>query len=204
MTEKELMLSEQLYIANDEELARDFAKAKKLTRILNNTTEEQTDYRKTILKELLGKTGENVYFEPPFHIDYGCNTYVGENFIANYDCIILDVAEVHIGDNVMFGPRVSLYTAGHPIDADVRNSQLEYGKKITIGDNVWLGGNTVVTPGVTIGSNVVIGAGSVVTKDIPDNCVAVGVPCKVIRSITDEDKKYWQSQAKQYYKNKEM
>lgn len=202
MTEKELMLSEQLYIAKDEELARDNAKARKLTRLINTATEEQAAYRLQLFRELFGKVGENFWVEPPFRTDYGCNTYIGENFYANYDCIIIDVAEVVIGNDVFFGPRVCIYTAGHPIDAEIRNAQLEYGKKVKIGDSVWIGGNTVINPGVTIGSNVVIGSGSVVTKDIPDGVIAAGVPCRVIREITEQDQLYWKEQAEIYYKNK--
>ena len=202
MTEKERMLSEQLYVARDEELARDNAKARKLTRLINTATEEQADYRVELFRQLFGSVGESFWVEPPFRTDYGCNTYIGKNFYANYDCIIIDVADVHIGDNVFFGPRVCLYTAGHPIDADIRNTQLEYGKKINIGNNVWIGGNTVVNPGVTIGDNVVIGSGSVVTKDIPSGVIAAGVPCRVIRKITDADKEYWTKQAEIYYQSK--
>ena len=202
MTEKERMLSEQLYVARDEELARDNAKARKLTRLINTATEEQADYRIELFRQLFGSVGESFWVEPPFRTDYGCNTYIGNNFYANYDCIIIDVADVHIGDNVFFGPRVCLYTAGHPIDADIRNTQLEYGKKITIGSNVWIGGNTVVNPGVTIGDNVVIGSGSVVTKDITSGVIAAGVPCRVIRKITDADKEYWTKQAEIYYQSK--
>jgi len=202
MTEKELMLSEQLYIAKDEELARDNAKARKLTRLINTATEEQAAYRLQLFRELFGKVGENFWVEPPFRTDYGCNTYIGENFYANYDCIIIDVAEVVIGDDVFFGPRVCIYTAGHPIDAEIRNTQLEYGKKVKIGDSVWIGGNTVINPGVTIGSNVVVGSGSVVTKDIPDGVIAAGVPCRVIREITEQDQLYWKEQAEIYYQKK--
>jgi len=123
---------------------------------------------------------------------------VGENFYANFDCIILDVNKVKIGNNVFFGPRVCVYTAGHPIDATVRNASLEFGKPITIGNDVWIGGNTVINPGIAIGNNVVIGSGSVVTKNIPDNVVAVGNPCKVLRSITEDDKKYWEEKRREY------
>lgn len=202
MTEKELMLSEQLYIAKDSELAKDNAKARRLTRLINMATEEQADYRIQLFRELFGCIGQNFWIEPPFHTDYGCNTYIGQNFYANYDCIIIDVANVHIGDNVFLGPRVCIYTAGHPIDATIRNAQLEYGKKVNIGNNVWIGGNTVINPGVTIGDNVVIGSGSVVTKNIPEGVVAAGVPCRVIREITEQDKEYWNGQAAIYYKNK--
>ena len=204
MTEKELMLSEQLYIACDIELGKDNAKARKLTRIINTATEEQAEYRLQLFKELFGSIGKQYWIEPPFRTDYGCNTYIGENFYANYDCIFIDVAKIHIGNNVFLGPRVCLYTAGHPIDAEIRNKQLEYGKSITIGNDVWVGGNTVINPGVMIGDNVVIGSGSVVTKDIPSNVIAAGVPCRVIRNITEEDKIYWQKQAEQYYINKEQ
>ncbi len=202
MTEKELMLSEQLYIAKDPQLAQDFQRARRLTRLINTATEEQTDYRMGLFRELFGKIGESFWIEPPFRTDYGCNTYIGENFYANYDCIFIDVAKISIGDNVLFGPRVCLFTAGHPIDAEIRNKGLEYGKKITIGSNVWIGGNTVINPGVTIGDGTVIGSGSVVTKDIPSGVVAAGVPCRVIRPITEDDKQLWTTQAAAYYQNK--
>lgn len=149
------------------------------------------------LKKLLGKTGNEVYIEPPFHCDYGWNIEVGENFYANYNLTILDVGKVTIGKNTQIAPNVSIYTAGHPLHPDSRNSGYEYGIPVTIGDNVWLGGNTVIMPGVRIGSNVVIGAGSVVTKDIPDNVVAVGNPCRVLRPITEEDRKF-------YFKDREF
>lgn len=201
MTEKELMLAEQLYIARDEELAADNAKARRLTRLINNATEEQAEYRLQLFRELFGSVGKHFWVEPPFRTDYGCNTYIGENLYMNYDCIFIDVAKIVIGDNVFIGPRVCLYTAGHPSDAAVRNRQLEYGKAITIGNDVWIGGNTVINPGVTVGNNVVIGSGSVVTKDIPDNVIAAGVPCRVIRKITREDSLYWQKQAEKYRRN---
>lgn len=197
--EKKKMLSGKLYIANDPQLAVDNKKCRMLVRLFNNTTEGQQDYRRQLLGELLGGCGEKCYFEPPVHFDYGCNTYLGENFYSNFDCIILDVNKVTIGDNVMFGPRVSVFTAGHPTDPEIRAELLEYGYPITIGNNVWVGGNTVINPGVTIGDNVVIGSGSVVTKDIPSNVVAAGNPCRVIREITEKDKEFWQKQREQYF-----
>lgn len=203
MTEKERMLSEQLYIAQDEELAKDNAKSRRLTRLINTSTEEQAEYRKQLFCELFESIGENFWIEPPFRCDYGCHINIGNNFYANYDCIIIDVCDVKIGDNVFFGPRVCVYTAGHPIDAAIRDMQLEYGRKISIGNSVWIGGNTVINPGVSIGNNVVIGSGSVVTKDIPSDVVAAGNPCKVIRKITEEDKKYWKIKADEYQRNKE-
>ena len=141
-----------------------------------------------VVKELLGKS-EGAFISPPFYCDYGKNIEVGKNFFANYNCTILDVAKVKIGDNCQMAPNVAIYTAGHPIHPATRNSLYEYGKPVTIGDNVWIGGNTVLCPGVQVGNNVVIGAGSVVTKDLPDWCIAAGNPCRVIRKITDADKR---------------
>ena len=140
-------------------------------------------------KAVLGSSPGDAIICPPFHADYGSHTHVGKKFFANYNCTILDVAKVTIGDNVMLAPNVAIYTAGHPIHPDTRNSSYEYGKAVTIGSNVWIGGNTVICPGVNIGSNVVIGAGSVVTHDLPDWCIAVGNPCRVIRPITDADRR---------------
>jgi maltose O-acetyltransferase len=198
MSQKERMLAGRLYLPFDDELARDNKKARMLTRLFNNSTEEQQDYRKILLKQLFKSTGDNIYIEPPFRTDYGCNTSIGENFYANYDCIIIDVCSVTIGRNVFFAPRVCIYTASHPIDANVRNSSLEFGKPVSIGDDVWVGGNVVVNPGVKIGSNVVIGSGSVVVKDIPDGVIAAGNPAKVIREITTGDREKWTALAEQY------
>lgn len=198
-SEKEKMLAEELYRANDAELIADVKRSRRITRLFNQTTEEQAGYRQELLKELFLKTGDKLHIEPPFHCDYGSNIRVGENFYANFNCVILDVAYVEIGDNVMFGPKVNLFTAGHPVDADVRISGLEFGRKIVIGDNVWLGGNTTVNPGVKIGRNTVIGSGSVVTKDIPENVIAAGNPCRVIRPITKEDTEFWEKQQTTYW-----
>lgn len=150
-----------------------------------------------LAKQILGKSGEGTFINPPFYCDYGSHIEIGDNFFANYNCCIIDVATVTIGNNVMFAPNVAIYTAGHPIHPDSRNIGYEYGIKVTIGNNVWIGGNVVINPGVTIGDNVVIGAGSVVTKDIPANVVAVGNPCRVIKQITENDRKY-------YYKDREF
>ena len=201
-SEKELMLSVQLHKALDDELFKDSRKARRLTRLFNNSNEDDLEYRTDLLKQLFKTVGENIYIEPSFHCDYGSNISVGNNFYANYDCIILDVCDVSIGNNVFLAPRVSIFTAGHPIDADVRNELLEFGKPVTIGNSVWIGGNTVINPGVTIGNNVVIGSGSVVTKDIPDNVIAVGNPCRVLREITEEDKVYWNKKREEYYQNR--
>ena len=183
------------YIA-DKEVMEQQKRARKLTQELN--TVDRSDFEKIekIVKELLGKS-EGAFINPPFYCDYGFNIEVGKNFYANYNCTILDVGKVTIGDNCMFAPNVAIYTAGHPIHPDSRNSMYEYGIPVSIGDNCWLGGNTIVCPGVKIGNNVVIGAGSVVTKDIPDWSIAAGNQCRVIRTITEEDRKY-------YYKKNEF
>ena len=190
MTEKEKCRLGLLYDANyDPEILADRERAKELLYDYNRLRPFEQIRRTELLKKLLGKTGENLIIEPPFACDYGYNIEVGENFYANVNLVILDGAKVCIGDNAFIAPNVGIYTAGHPIYPDTRNSAFEYGKEVTIGDNVWLGGNTVVCPGVHIGDNVVIGAGSVVTKDIPDWSIAAGNPCRVIRKITDEDRR---------------
>ena len=168
----------------------------------NSTSFKDYLKRDELVRKIFKKVGENAFINKPFYCDYGCNISVGDNFFANFDCIFLDVNEIIIGNNVFLAPRVSIYTAGHPIDKDVRNTQLEYGKKVVIGNDVWIGGNTVINPGVKIGNNVVIGSNSVVTKDIEDGVIAAGNPCKVIRKINEEDKKYWQNQMEDYYNEK--
>ena len=169
------------YITDDSVL-NEQKTARRLTQILNTTDRSDFDAIKNIVKELFGKS-ENAFVNPPFYCDYGKNIEVGKNFYANYNCTILDVAKVMIGDNCMLAPNVAIYTAGHPVHPLTRNTLYEYGIEITIGDNVWIGGNTVICPGAHIGSNTVIGAGSVVTRDIPDYSIAAGNPCRVIRSI---------------------
>ena len=154
----------------------------------NNIPPSHIEERTALLKELLGKTGEELTVHSPFWCDYGYNIEVGENFFANHGCVFLDGGKITFGDNVFIAPLCGFYTAGHPVDAERRNIHLEYSHPITVGDNVWFGGGVQVMPGVTIGSNVVIGAGSVVVHDIPDGVVAVGNPCRVVRPITEEDK----------------
>lgn len=173
---------------SDESIFEEQRVCRKLLQRLNFADRSDFEEINKIVAELLGKS-EGAFINPPFYCDYGTHIEVGKNFFANYNCTFLDVAKIKIGDNCLLAPNVAIYTAGHPIHPASRNSTYEYGKEVTIGDNVWIGGNTVVCPGVHIGSNVVIGAGSVVTRDIPDWCIAAGNPCKVIRKITDADRK---------------
>lgn len=190
MTEKEKMLKQMMYDANyDKELLEERTKAKELCYEYNQLRPSETEKQAEIIRKLLGKTKENFCITAPFWCDYGYNIEIGENFYSNHNMIILDGGKVTFGDNVFIAPNCGFHTAGHPIDYERRNQGLEYAYSITVGDNVWIGAGVQVMPGVTIGSNVVIGGGSVVVKDIPDNCVAVGNPCKVLRPITENDKK---------------
>ncbi|MBW9149078.1 sugar O-acetyltransferase [Clostridium sp. CM028] len=191
MTEKEKMLSGKPYKAFEEELLSERQYAKEMIFDYNTLRPSQGEKQMEIVKKLLGVVGSGFHIESPFRCDYGYNISIGENFYSNYNCTILDCAKVTIGDNVMFAPNVSLFTAGHPIHFEPRNAALEYAFPINIGDNVWIGGGVIVNPGITIGDNVVIGSGSVVTKDIASNSIAVGNPCKIIREVTEEDKKYY-------------
>ncbi len=188
MTEKEKMIKGDMYRSADPELVADRMEARKWTRIYNQTVETDIKEREEILKKLLGSTGEHLYIEPNFICDYGYNIFVGENFYANFDCLILDTCPVEIGDNCMLAPGVHIYTATHPLTPDERNSGLEYGKPVKIGHNVWLGGRSVINPGVTIGDNVVVASGAVVTKDVPDNVVVGGNPARIIKSIDEQSK----------------
>lgn len=197
MTQKERMLNGFPYKAWLDGLSEERMECKELIYEYNNLRPSERERKFELIKEILGQTGDYVNIEAPFHCDYGKNIEVGEEFFANYNFTVLDVAKVTIGDHAQIAPNVSIYTAGHPIHPDSRNSGYEYGIPVTIGNNVWIGGNSVILPGVTIGDNVVIGAGSVVTKDIPDNMIAAGNPCKVIREITEADRDY-------YYKNKKF
>ncbi|MCG3083350.1 sugar O-acetyltransferase [Anoxybacillus sp. LAT_35] len=184
-SEKEKMVSGQLYRATDPELVKEREHARRLTRLFNQTLETEHERRISLLKELFGSTGQNVYVEPPFYCDYGYNIHVGENFFANFNCVFLDVCDIRIGDNCLIGPGVHIYTATHPIDPIERASGLEYGKPVTIGDHVWIGGGAIINPGVNIGNNVVIASGAVVTKDVPDYVVVGGNPAKIIKKLNE-------------------
>lgn len=185
-TEKDKMLAGELYDALDPELVAARERARDLCQELNASRERDQEIRRRILRELLGSGGDTVWMQPPFFCDYGTNIYLGERVYFNFNCIILDVCEVRIGDYAFFGPAVQIYAATHPIESQLRRSQ-EFGKPVTIGSDVWVGGGAVICPGVTIGSRSVIGAGSVVTRNIPEGVVAVGNPCRVLREITEDD-----------------
>lgn len=178
----------QLAYFADEAIMEEQAKCRRILQKLNFMDRSDFEGIAKVVKELLGKT-EEAFINPPFYCDYGSHIEAGKHLFVNYNCTIIDVARVKIGDNCLLAPNVAIYTAGHPVYPDTRNSGFEYGKEVVIGDNVWLGGNTVVCPGVHIGNNVVIGAGSVVTKDIPDWSIAAGNPCRVIRTITEADRR---------------
>lgn len=189
-TEKEKMQNQWLYNANnDEALLEDRLKAKDLCYQFNQLRPSDGENQIKIMRRLLGKIRENFCILAPFWCDYGYNIEIGENFFANHNTVILDCGKVLFGDNVFIAPNCGFYTAGHPIDYERRNKGLEYAYPITIGNNVWIGAGVHVMPGVTIGDDVVIGGGSVVVKNIPSHSVAVGNPCKVIREITENDKK---------------
>ena len=189
MTELEKMINGMEYNSSDRDLALMRDKAKDLCIDYNMLKSNQLKEKEYIIKKLLSKIGNDFFITAPFYCDYGFNIEAGNNFYVNYNCVILDCAKVKFGDNVFIAPNCGFYTAGHPLDIERRNSYIEYAYPITVGDNVWIGANTAVVAGVKIGSGVVIGAGSVVVKDIPDNVLAFGNPCKVIREITDDDRK---------------
>lgn len=189
-TEFEKMIDSEPYWAFDPILVEMRNNAELIYKEYNNTTENDLEKRKEIYKNLFGSFGENLSIRAPFYCDYGKNTYLGKNVYMNFNCIILDVCRVDIGDYTMFAPGVQVITACHPTDPKTRLDGLEYGKPVKIGKNVWIGANALILPGVVIGDNCTIGAGSVVNKNIPDNSIAVGNPCKVIKKVegvSDED-----------------
>jgi maltose O-acetyltransferase len=182
--EKQKMLAGELYDPLDAELTQARERARDLCQDLNATREADQQVRRRILAELFGRGGDSVWMQPPFFCDYGSNILLGQRVFFNFNCVVLDVCQVLIGDFTMFGPAVQVYTATHPMNAELRRTQ-EFGKPITIGSDVWVGGGAIICPGVKIGSKAVIGAGSVVTRDIPDGAFAAGNPCRVIREITE-------------------
>lgn len=204
MTEQELMLAGTLYNAGNEALTAARRRAQTLCWRYNQTAPDQLSEREAILRELLGHMGKDCWIEPTFRCDYGTQITLGDYFYANYDCIFLDVAPITIGSRVLMGPRVGLYTAGHPTAPEVRNLGLEFGHPITIGDDVWIGGNAVLCPGVTVESGSIIAAGAVVTRDIPSGVIAGGNPCRVLRPINDTDHLKWQTALREYQQSRNM
>jgi maltose O-acetyltransferase len=183
-TEREKMLAGEPYLPLDPELVAARERARDLCQALNATRERDQVERRLILQQLFVKGGDSVWMQPPFFCDYGSNIELGERVFFNFNCVVLDVCPVKIGSHTQFGPAVQIYTATHPLNAELRR-QHEFGKPISIGSDVWIGGGAIICPGVKIGSKVVIGAGSVVTRDIPDGVLAVGNPCRVVRPIDE-------------------
>jgi maltose O-acetyltransferase len=183
-TERQKMLAGEMYDPLDPELEAARARARDLCQDLNATRESDAERRRRILRDLFGKGGDTVWMQPPFYCDYGSNIELGERVFFNFNCTVLDVCSVRIGDFTMFGPSVQIYTPLHPFNAEQRRRE-EFGKPIEIGSDVWVGGGAIILAGVRIGSRAVIGAGSVVTRDVPDSVFAAGNPCRVIRPITD-------------------
>ena len=203
MTERERMLSGKIYhpykVGDNT-----WEKSRETLEKFNSMSYKYEKERMQVLRDIFGNLEEDAVIVPPFYCDKGEQIYIGKHFYANTGLLILDEADVRIGDDVFIAPRVCIYTAGHPIDADVRRKELEYAKSVTIGNDVWIGGNVVINPGVTIGNNVVIGSGSVVTKNIPSNVIAAGNPCRVIRNITEKDKDFWNREATEYYADEDI
>lgn len=184
-SEKEKMLAGELYNSFDPELIAERCSCRLLLKQFNDSKPDETELRQNILKKLLASQGDNLLIEPPFYCDYGSNITLGQNVYFNFNCVVLDVAPITIGDQVLIAPNVQIYTATHPLDWKLRSQGLEYAQPITIGSHVWIGGGAIICPGVEIGDRSVIGAGSVVTKNIPADVVAAGNPCKIIRTMTN-------------------
>lgn len=197
MNDRERMKQGMLYNPHKTGLHDNWLRCKRLLQYFNGTPWDPQNSRMEFIEELFWDIGEECYIEPPFFCNHG-NISVGNKFYSNTGLTILDEAKVVIGNRVLFGPHVSIYTSGHPIDAAIRATGLEYAQAVHIGDDVWIGGNTVINPGVKIGNGTIIGSGSVVTKDIPDNVVAAGNPCRILRTITPHDIDYWHEEFYKY------
>lgn len=189
---RERMYGQKLYYCNDEDLMREQMKALELLYDFNKTRPSEQDKREKILKKMFAEIGDDCYIEPPFHANWGGkNVHFGNGVYANFNLTMVDDCDIFVGNNVMFGPNVTVSAGTHPIHPELRSKQAQYNIPIHIGNNVWIGANSVILPGVNIGDNLVIGAGSIVTKDIPSNVVAVGNPCRVLREINENDMKYY-------------
>lgn len=194
---RERMKDGRLYFCTDEEIANEQLKCLDLLYDYNQTRPTEQAKRRELLKVLLAEVGENCYIEPPLHANWGRNTHLGSNVYANFNLTLVDDTDVYIGDSVMIGPNVTIATAGHPIDPELRRKVAQFNIPVRIGNNVWIGAGAVILPGITIGDDSVIGAGSIVTKDIPAGVVAVGNPCRVLRPISDRDREF-------YYKDRKV
>lgn len=186
MNEKEKMINGLLYNPISPRLLLDRDRASRICNEYNQKTFHEVNMKNGKLKKLLNTSG-SFWIKPPFYFDYGYNIFLGKEVMLNFGCVLLDVCPIKIGDYTLIGPNTQIYTACHSLDAKERKENIEYGKPVTIGNNVWIGGGSILLPGVTIGNDSVIGAGSIVTKDIPSGVIAVGNPCKVVREITKED-----------------
>lgn len=191
MTVWEKMKSGMLYCCDDEDLMQEQTKCLEKLYDFNQTRPGEADKRAALLKELLAEVGEGCYVEPPLHANWGCNTHFGHHIYANFNLTLVDDTDIFVGDYVMFGPNVTVATAGHPVDPELRRQVAQFNMPVHIGNNVWIGAGSVLLPGVSIGDNSVIGAGSIVTKDIPANVVAVGNPCRVLREIGEHDREFY-------------
>jgi maltose O-acetyltransferase len=185
-SEKDKMLAGELYDPLDPQLARERRRARDLVKAFNDSRDDEVERRARILRELFGAAGEGLWIEPPFYCDYGTNITLGAKVFFNFNCVVLDPAPVRVGDNVLFGPAVQIYTATHPLSAAGRRAGRELARPVEVGSDVWVGGGAILCPGVRVGPGSVIGAGSVVTRDIPAGVFAAGNPCRVVRDLTDE------------------
>lgn len=196
------MLAGELYLASGIHPENKSLAGKMLAQKINQLPMDNFSEAIRLEKELFGKTGESIYVTPPVYVDYGRHVEIGENFYCNMDCIFLDVNRITIGDNVMIGPRVGFYTAGHPTDPEIRVMDLEFGLPITVKDNVWIGASSIILPGVTIGEGAIVAAGAVVTKDVPARTIVAGNPAKVMRELTATDHQQWSEKKEKYYQDK--
>jgi galactoside O-acetyltransferase len=191
MTIREKMKAGHLYTDLGEGLDEERERCKELTYDYNLTRPREVERRRALLKQLLGSCGSSIWIEPPVHMAYGIHVHIGDGFYANFNLVLVDDVDIYIGNNVMIAPNVTISPTGHPVHPDLRRGGTQFSVPVRIGDDVWIGANVAILPGVTIGNNSVIGAGSVVTRDIPENVVAVGNPCRVSRPIDERDKEYY-------------
>lgn len=194
----EQMLHGELYLASGIQPENKSIHGQKIMQQINQEPLENIDKIHELERELFGQVGDHFHVTPPFYVDYGRHITLGNHFYANMDCIFLDVNRITFGDNVMVGPRVGFYTAGHPTDPEIRNTQLEFGLPITVEDNVWIGANATILPGVTIGEGAIVAAGAVVTKDVPSRTIVGGNPARVIRELSEQDTTKWTELKAQY------